>query len=233
MEERVLDLLRALHAGSGFLALVVAPLAMVVRKGGDWHRRWGKAFFYSMAVVAVTAIILGVWRSNMLMALVAVFSFHLIATGYRSLHLKKLHEGQKPQGVDIVLHGTAGVINAALFLWGAIHLLLGHKGGMYIVFTAFGIIGLLVVFRGLHRFYKRAHEKQEWLYGHMIGFLAGYIATVSAFSAVNMDFIKPVWLQWLWPTVLGTPLIFVWVGYYQRKFGKGRRAKELLDIRIR
>ena len=73
-------------------ALVAAPLAMAVRKGGRWHRLWGKIFVYTMMLVCSTAIVVGVARENIIMALVAVFSFHLVASGWRGLYLKKLHK---------------------------------------------------------------------------------------------------------------------------------------------
>ena len=106
MEELIINAFRFLHIAAGFTALVIAPVAMVARKGGDAHRRWGKVFFYAMAVVTVTAIVIGVIRPNIFLAMVAVFSFHMIASGYRALFHKRLHEGQKPATLDLVLQGT-------------------------------------------------------------------------------------------------------------------------------
>lgn len=226
--------LRRLHIASGTLALFVAPLAMAVHKGGDWHRRWGKTFFWSMAVVCATAIALGLLHpKSFWLALVAVFSFHLTASGYRSLYLKKLHQGQRPARIDLVLHGVAGVVNGGLLIWGLSHLLLHDRSTPAILFTVFGLIGMAMVIGGLRRFYKRQHDKREWLFGHMTGFLGGYIATVSAFSAVNLTMIKPTWLQWLWPTLVGTPIIFLWQAYYRRQFAKGKRVREMAKVRIR
>lgn len=232
MEEKIIALLRMLHAASGLVALVIAPLAMVVRKGGDWHRRWGIAFFYAMAVVVITAVALAWLRPNPLMGMVAVFSFHMIASGYRSLYHKKLHRGQKPARVDLILQGMAGVVNVGLLLWGLAHFMLKHRDPMAIIFVIFGLVGSLMVFANLRRFYKHSHDKQEWLYGHMTGFLGGYIATVSAFSAVNLGMIQPTWLQWLWPTIVGAPLIAWWVRHYKGRFARGRRVKELMETRI-
>lgn len=233
MEESILSGLRLTHVVAGFIALFVAPLAMIVRKGGDAHRRWGKVYFYAMAVVAITAIILGVWLNKMFLAMLAVLSFHLAASGYRALYQKRLHEGQKPGTMDIVVQGTAGVVNGGLFIWGSVNILLGNKGTASMLFLAFGLVGSLMVWRNLQRFYKRSHEKNEWLFAHIANFIAAYIATVSAFSAVNFTFIKPVWLQWLWPTLVGTPLIFLWVNYYRKKLSRGRRARDVVEIRIR
>jgi uncharacterized membrane protein len=232
-EDGIIMVLQRLHAASGFVALVMAPLAMLSRKGADAHRRWGRVFFWSMAVVAVTAVVLGVLRSNWVMAMVAVFSFHLIASGYRSLYHKRLHEGQGPQPLDLVLQGSAAVVNGGLFLWGAMNLIFGHRNPMHVVFLVFGLVSVAVVLANLHRFQRRSADKHAWLYGHMSGFLGGYIATVSAFSAVNLDMIRPVWLQWLWPTLLGTPLIVLWTRYYKRRFAKGRRARDLFIVRLK
>ena len=227
-----MQFLLLLHMTAGLVALVVAPMAMIVGKGGDWHRRWGKAFFYAMAIVVVTAIILGIARENLLMAMVAVFSFHMIASGYRALYLKRLHEGQRPARMDILIMGLAGAMNGGLFLWGATHLALGHRNSGPIIFLVFGLIGLVFVWRDLQRFFQRESDRREWLYAHMTGFLGGYIATVSAFSAVNLEMIRPLWLQWLWPTIVGAPLIVLWVRHYKRKLASGRRLRNELDIRI-
>ena len=43
-----------IHVLAGTLALVVAPVALVTAKGGLTHRRWGKVYFWAMAVVAAT-----------------------------------------------------------------------------------------------------------------------------------------------------------------------------------
>lgn len=49
--------------------------------------------------------------------------------------------------------------------------------------------------------------------------LGAYIATVSVFSAVNLDFLLPQ-VRWLWPTAVGTPMNFLWVAFYKRKFAR-------------
>lgn len=232
MDDPLLFWTLRLHAASGFIALLVAPLAMVVRKGGDWHRWWGKAFVYSMAMVTITAIIAGVVRPNPLMALVAIFSFHMVASGYRALYLKRLHQGLRPAKVDYILHGTAGLVNAGLFIWGVSHLALGQRSGFSIIFTVFGAIGLFMVWGQVRRFFRANHDKRDWFYAHMTGMLGGYIATVSAFSAVNLSMIKPMALQWLWPTLVGVPLMILWIRYYKASFAKGNRMHKMTDIRI-
>src|SRR6266446_6921942 len=85
---------RLLHIAAGFLAFVVAPAALIAAKGGVAHRRWGRLYFWSMAVVAVTAIVLAVWRPVEWLALVAVFSFYSAFSGYRALSRKRPYDGE-------------------------------------------------------------------------------------------------------------------------------------------
>ncbi len=234
MDEVLIPWILAIHAAAGGVALGVAPLAMLVRKGGAWHRRWGKVYFFCMIVVCATAIFMAIVHPrNFWLLLVAVFSFHLVASGYRSLYLKKLHEGLKPAAVDLWLHGIAGLFNGGLLIWGLSHMLMGHKDTKAILFSVFGLIGTFMVFINLQRFYKRKHDKREWFFGHIAGMLGGYIATLSAFSAVNLTMIRPVWLQWLWPTLVGVPIIVIWSSYYRKRFAKGSRVRDLAEVRIR
>jgi hypothetical protein len=47
--------------------------------------------------------------------------------------------------------------------------------------------------------------------------LTSYVAAVTAFSAVNFTFL-PTTVRWLWPTLIGTVGIVVWVRYYRTRF---------------
>jgi len=46
------------HIVAGTIAFIVAPVALIVKKGSASHRLWGKVFFYSMLIVAITAVIM-------------------------------------------------------------------------------------------------------------------------------------------------------------------------------
>ncbi len=222
-----------LHIIAGGVALVVAPLALMVRKGGDWHRRWGRIFFWCMAVVCFTSVVMGIIHpESFWLALVGIFSFHLVASGYRSLYHKRIYQGQRPTWVDNLLQVAAGVVNGGLMIWGIAHIALGDRGTKAMLFLLFGTIGMLFVINGVRKFFIQQPDKRAWLYGHISGFLGGYIAAVSAFSAVNLDMIKPVWLQWTWPTLLGTPLIIATIRYYRMRFTQGKRMRDMADIRI-
>lgn len=234
IDSTLVPVLTAVHTAAGTVALVVAPLAMLVRKGGDWHRRWGKMFFYGVAVVCATAIILGILNpKNFWLALVAVFSFHLVASGYRSLYLKQMHKGLRPARIDLVLHGVAAVVDGGLLIWGLAHLFLGSFNAQAVLFTVLGLVGTLLVAGGFMQFYRQRQDKRAWLYGHIIGFVGGYVATLTAFSGVNLTMADPAWLRWAWPSMAGVPLIVLWVRYLRKRFARGEHLRSFADVRIK
>ena len=86
-----------IHVAAGAGAFVLAPLALVTAKGGKAHRRWGRIYFWCMAVVAATALVMAAWRPILFLALVAIFSFYAAFAAYRVLGQKAAWNGA--QGV--------------------------------------------------------------------------------------------------------------------------------------
>lgn len=226
--------LSTLHSLFAVLALLVAPLAMVMRKGGDGHRRWGKVFFYcTIALGAMAGVLFSMDPHQAWFALVAVFSLHLAMSGYRSLYLKKLHEGQRPGNIDRALNGVALVVYGGLLFWGTTKAVIGEIDLSTIALLGFGFLGTFLTVASLLRFYRRSNDKHQWLFGHMGGFLGAYIATACSLSAVNFTIIQPLWLRWTWPLFLGLPMLVVWMIVYKRRFASGTRLRETAEVQIR
>lgn len=202
-------LLLDIHIVAGTIALVVAPLAMAVVKGGVWHRRWGKLYFWMMAVVAVTSAGMCYLRSGLFLFLIAIFSFYLALTGYRALRRKA--PGDRATVIDWSSALIMLVAAAALFIRA---LLAGNLADRWIP-ALFGVIGLFLAVEQIFHFLKPPADPRAWLYAHMTRFLAAYIATVSAFSVVNFTFLPPIW-RWLWPAILGTFVIILWRKRYEK-----------------
>lgn len=201
-----------IHILCGGVALFVAPGAMLTRKGGPWHRRWGKIYFWSMAVVACSAVVLSLLRPGLFLLLVALFSFYLAFTGYRVLYRKTPR--QPATGLDwgaavLMLLGGVGLVGYG------IHLL--QTSGFGAVAIVFGGIGLLLAASDARAFLRTPDDKQAWWFTHMTRMLGAYIATVTAFSAVNFQFL-PSLPRWLWPTVVGAAGISAWTRHYRKKF---------------
>ena len=201
-----------LHIFCGGVALFVAPGAMLTRKGGLWHRRWGKIYFWAMALVALTALVLSLLRPGLFLALVAVFSFYLAFTGYRVLYRKTPRQRAELidwSGTVLMLLGGAALVGYGLYLL--------RTSGFGTVAVIFGGIGLLLASLDVRAFLRPPADKRAWWFMHMNRMLAAYIATVSAFSAVNFFFL-PTLVRWLWPTVVGVIGILVWSHHYRKKF---------------
>lgn len=214
--------IRGIHIVAGLIALFVAPGAMLTAKGGRAHRRWGKIYFWTMAVVALTAVVLALYRPIVFLALVAVFSFYSAFSGYRSLFRKRPREGEKATMLDWTAALITLAASATLFVFGIL-----KPTPLWARFAAitmvFGLIGVFLSARDLWDFVRLPPDRNAWWFNHMRGMLGSYVATLSAFSAVNFTFL-PTTVQWLWPTAVGVPLIVLWATYYRLRFRGTRRA---------
>ncbi len=224
--DNIISILLYLHIGAGMLSLVVAPVAMVVRKGGRQHRLWGKIFFGGMTAVITTAVVISIYKFIPFLLMIAVFSYYSIISGYRSMYLKKLHQGQKPASIDWIAAIAMAVFNAGFAGWGLYHAVAGNYSYVAYIAIGFGLLGFTGVFQNIRWFLKPPADKHHWLYEHMGGMLGGYIATVTAFSVTTFEFLPGV-LRWTWPLVIGMPLINYWVRRYRRKLNTGSTTEEL------
>jgi uncharacterized membrane protein len=204
------------HVLAGAVALVVAPIALMTLKGGPTHRRWGKVYFWAMAVVAATAIVVGLWRSILFLVLTAVFSFYAALSGYRVLSLKRPDLGDRAKALDWVAAGLTLAASALLVTLG-IAKPTPRFEQLSTVAIVFGFIGLSFAGLDVWRFLSPTADKRAWWYKHMANMIGSYIAAVTAFSVVNFAFL-PTTLRWLWPTLVGTPAIAIWITYYKRRF---------------
>ena len=211
------DVFRALlvvHIIAGTIALVVAPGAMLTFKGGLWHRRWGKIFFWATIVIASTGAVMSLLRPNLFLLMVAVFSFYLVFSGYRVLQRKK--PGQPATSLDQAVTLAMILAGVAFIAYGVQRLQISSFG---IVPIVFGAVALFLAGSDMVQFRHPAADARWWWFSHMRNMLAAYIATVSAFSVVNLTFL-PLIARWLWPTVIGTAGIVLWTRYYRRKFAQ-------------
>jgi uncharacterized membrane protein len=218
----LLRALLALHVAAGTAALVVAPVAMLTLKGGRAHRRWGAVYYRAMAVVAATALVLAAWHPSPFLGLVAIFSFYFAFRARRVLGHKRPEVGEGPGVLDWTAAGLTALASAALAILGIL-----QPGPVWVrlgpVPVVFGVLGLVLAGLDLRRFRQPPADPRTWWYVHMTGMLGSYLAALSAFSVVNFTFL-PTTVRWLWPTVIGTPLIALWVAYYRRRFAERKTS---------
>jgi hypothetical protein len=221
-----LRVLLALHVTCGVVAFLCAPVALLTAKGGKVHRRSGKVYFWAMAGVAITALILSFALPIFLLAMVAVFSFYSAFAAYRVLYLKEMYKGLPPKAIDWAAAVVTVLSSLLLFLMGFLEPRLMGVGVVWIagytvsiVSIVFGVIGMRMGLGSIHGFIKPSGEKMFWWFGHMQGMIGSYIAAMTAFSAVNLShWFGAAWWVWLWPTIVGVPAIAIWTAYYKKKF---------------
>ena len=207
------------HIACGGVAFVCAPVALLTAKGGRSHRRWGKIYFWAMAGVAATALVLSIALPIVFLALVAVFSFYAAFSAYRILFLKDLARGGHARWFDWAAALVTFASSAALAWVGYFRPRLVPGTG--VIAIVFGGLGMLLAGRSLATFLQPPEEKQFWWFLHMRGMIASYIAAVTAFVVVNLaPHFGNAWWVWLGPAIIGVPGIVLWQGYYRKKFGK-------------
>ena len=208
----------AVHVAGGAGAFILAPLALVTAKGGKAHRLWGKIYFWCMAIVACTALVMAAYRPILFLALVAIFSFYSAFVAYRVL-------GQKAawQGAPVVhpMDWLAAVLcfaaSAALALLGAIRPELVQN--LRIPALVFGAIGMRISGGAMWKFTHPPKEKMFWWYAHLQGMIGSYIAAWTAFCVVTIGpRVHGAWWLWVLPTAVGVPALIATTAYYKRKF---------------
>ncbi|TND08377.1 MAG: hypothetical protein FD123_2173 [Bacteroidetes bacterium] len=202
----------SIHIAAGTISLVLAPIAMIVKKGGSAHRLWGKIYFWSMAVVALTAIIMSVYHHIPFLLMVAIFSFYSAFAGYRILYRKKAVHWKELKILDKAGTVLNGLFSAALCVYGMLVWKSGETA-LGIISLVFAGIGMRTAFLEFRSYFRPVHDLKGWLRAHIGGMVGSYIAAVTAFL-VNTGFFLPDLVRWLGPTVIGVPLI-VW---FTRKY---------------
>lgn len=213
-----------IHIIAGFAALVTGFTAIITKKGAGWHVRAGRIYFWSMVLVAITALFLSAVRPNLFLLFISLFSFYLTWSGYRAIRWKNK---PLPRIIHIfdrlfvpLFFGT-GIIMIALSVGATFEIFQSSLlQKTKIILLVFGIIFAALTGRDLAlRTGWLNRSKFQWMFDHIQGMLAAYIATFTAFLVVNVTFL-PMVVVWLAPTVIGTPLIAYWVRRYKRKFSQ-------------
>jgi uncharacterized membrane protein len=214
--------LLGIHIAAGSTAFVMAPLALIAAKGGKAHRRWGKVYFWAMAVVASTAMALALYRPVLFLALVAVFSFYAAFSAYRVLFHKNLPQGEKVTWPDWAAAIFTFGSSLALALLGLLKPVLVRN--LAIPAIVFGIIGMWLAAKSMWQFLHPPKEKMFWWYEHLGNMLASYIAAWTAFSVVTIGrFVHGGWVIWVLPTAIGSPAIALTTAYYRKKFAPRKK----------
>ena len=191
-----------LHILAGFISLGIAYVLLFMKKGNKRHKKLGIIYVYGMSTIFVTAIPLSlIGEFNPFLFVIAIFSFYLAFSGYR--------QGRDRNGAREQIDKALGIFITAtsiLFYSMAVSLYL-IEDSMWITSVIFGSIALVFSINDFRRmkiverpnFYDKTNL-------HLNLMLAGTIATTTAFI-VTIEPFSTLWLNWVAPTIVGTPII--------------------------
>jgi len=191
-----------LHILAGFISLGIAYVLLFIKKGNKRHKKLGMIYVYGMTTIFVTAIPLSLLGEfNPFLFVIAIFSFYLAFSGYR--------QGRDRNGAREQIDKALGIFITAtsiLFYSMAVSLYL-IEDPMWITSVIFGSIALVFSINDFRRmkiverpnFYDKTNL-------HLNLMLAGTIATTTAFI-VTIEPLSTLWLNWVSPTIVGTPII--------------------------
>ena len=195
--------LLAAHIAGGSVALLALAPVLVAAKGKGLHVRAGRAYVSGMAVALASAYPLAVLLPSPFLGGVALFSTYLVGSGWR--WIRRDADATVAWGV----RGAAAMLFAAAGMVAVGSWQLVDGDGLGVALLVFAGIGGTLALEDLRVLRGERPARRRRIALHLGRMLGGAIATVTAVLVVNVS-TDPVWLAWIAPTAIGTPLITWW-----------------------
>lgn len=217
--------LLTLHIAGGTAALLSMLLPLLTRKGGRVHRRSGWVFVGGMSLVCATALSMSAIRFltdptpggrqfSVLLFYISILTGAGMWAGIRVLRAKD--RTTRGPAIDIAWAALLAGSGALTAIYGVV---IGHP-----LFIAFSTIGLLNGGSQVSYWLRRPTVPMHWWLAHMGNMLGACIAATTAFILAGgrrIGLPGDSLVLWLGPTVIGLPVIAIWIGYYLRRFAVG------------
>ena len=198
-----MGILLSIHILAGSVALVSAALALSSEKGKKFHVLIGKAYFWSMVIIFLTALPMSIITGNVSLFLIAIFSFYLAFSGMR---FAKNRTGV-PTRVDLIAVNFMFLSGVGMWILAIIFFI--DNESQFITLTVFGFLALFLGYGDFQTFKDQTAIGKERIAKHLTNMMGATIAVVTAVLVVNPP-TNPEWVWWILPTVLITPVIFWW-----------------------
>ena len=198
-----MDILLVIHVLAGTIALLCSAIAVSSEKGKKFHVLSGRTYFWCMFVIFLTAIPMSLINSNIFLFLIAIFSFYLAFAGMR------FAKNRKGIATTIDYIAVSLMILSGLGMWVLAVIYFINENSQYITLLVFGFIALALGCADYISHKNKAAIGKERIAKHLINMMAGTIAVITAVLVVNVN-IEPIWIWWLLPTAVITPIIFYW-----------------------
>ena len=198
-----MGILFSIHILAGLVGLVSAALALSTEKGKKFHVLIGKAYFWSMVIIFLTALPMSIISGNVFLFLIAIFSFYLAFSGMR---FAKNRTGV-PTRVDLIAVNFMFLSGVGMWILAIIFFI--DNDSQFITLTVFGFLALFLGYGDFQTFKDQTAIGKERIAKHLTNMMGATIAVVTAVLVVNPP-TNPEWVWWILPTVLITPVIFWW-----------------------
>ena len=192
-----------IHVLAGTVALLCSAIAVSSQKGKKLHVLSGRTYFWCMVGIFLTAIPMSIINSNIFLFLIAIFSFYLAFAGMR------FAKNRKGIATTIDYIAVSLMILSGLGMWVLAVIYFINENSQYITLLVFGFIALALGCGDYISHKNKAAIGKERIAKHLTNMMAGTIAVITAVLVVNVN-IEPIWIWWLLPTAVITPIIFYW-----------------------
>jgi uncharacterized membrane protein len=215
----LLGALTLFHVATGAVVLVVAPAALLTRKGGRWHRRWGIVFAAAMAAVLGTAAFMWQPHGHVFLLVLDVVCAYLVFESFRALRRSRRKTADAAaNALDLAAASLVLLSAGALFVLAATAqtaLMRGIAG----ILVALGAIAAIFAGLDFKAVVMRAQTRPGALLVHVSATIAAYISAVTAFCVINFHGV-PMTLRWVVPSALGSTVIAYFSIQCRRRFAK-------------
>ena len=198
-----MGILLSIHILAGSVALLSAASALSTEKGKKFHVLIGKAYFWSMVIIFLTAIPMSIITGNVFLFLIAIFSFYLAFSGMRFAN----NRTGVPTLVDLI--AVNFMLLSGIGMWILAIIFFIDNDSQFITLIVFGFLALFLGYGDFQTFKNQTAIGKERIAKHLTNMMGGTIAVVTAVLVVNPPS-NPEWVWWILPTVLITPIIFWW-----------------------
>jgi uncharacterized membrane protein len=194
----------AIHILGGSIGLLSGTLIMILPKGNLLHRKIGKYFYIGMCIAGLVSLALALLHPNRFLFLIGFFTLYMTIAGKQYLSFQ--NPNHQAKWFNWLLTTIMLCFGTTLIFLGIRILPNDSFAGVYL---SFGFISLNFVRMDYYNFKKLNTKPNFALTGHLQRMCGAYIASLTAFLVVNVKFI-PSLVVWLLPTIVITPLIFLW-----------------------
>jgi len=198
-----MDILLPIHILAGTVALLSAALAVSSEKGKRIHILSGRTYFWCMVGIFLTAIPMSIINSNIFLFLIAIFSFYLAFAGMR------FAKNRKGIATTIDWIAVSLMTLSGLGMWALAIIYFINDNSQYITLLVFGFIALALGYGDYRSHKNKTAIGKERIAKHLTNMMAGTIAVITAVLVVNVN-IEPIWVWWVLPTVVISPIIAYW-----------------------